>query len=183
MQQKGRGIRTADGKTDCIFLDHAGNCLNHGLPVHFEVPDLRSGDHRSSGKAKKERKMVACSECGFALEPDQYTCPGCGVDRPKPAPKVRYLDGDLVKYGELSEGTREWGFREKRNWYQQCIWEAQERGKKVGSVYYLYQAKFKEKPPWRWRELPGVPAQPATLRFIKSQRIRYAKSQNRRQSL
>ncbi|MFP3339595.1 helicase-related protein, partial [Micrococcus sp. SIMBA_131] len=32
IQMIGRGLRTADGKQDCIIIDHAGNCLRNGLP-------------------------------------------------------------------------------------------------------------------------------------------------------
>nr|WP_207173461.1 helicase-related protein [Halochromatium glycolicum] len=40
MHQMGRAIRKAEGKTDAVILDHAGNTLRFGLPEHFEVPDL-----------------------------------------------------------------------------------------------------------------------------------------------
>ncbi|MCK7581724.1 MAG: DEAD/DEAH box helicase family protein [Chromatiales bacterium] len=91
MQQLGRGIRRAEGKVDCLVLDHSGNTLKHGLPVHFEVPDLDTSEKgQGEVRKKKDREaLVTCSHCGALMERDEVTCPECGLDRPR-----RTLEGD-----------------------------------------------------------------------------------------
>jgi superfamily II DNA or RNA helicase len=180
MQQKGRGIRSAEGKRDCLIFDHAGNCLTHGLPVHFEVPDLQELERQRNERKKREAKMVSCSNCGFALERDQFTCPACGVDRPKPKPKVTYLDGSLVEYGSLADGAEHPSLEQKKEIYRQLLWYAQEHGYKRGWVMHKYRERFKEGWPSKsWNRLQPHPAEPGLLRWIKSQQIRYAKSRDR----
>lgn len=178
MQQKGRGIRPAEGKTDCVILDHAGNCIMHGLPIHFEVPDLGAQDRERRRRRRKKSKMVNCSNCGFALELAQYVCPSCGVERPPPLPKVRTVDGDLVEYGSLDTGD-DLPLESKRETYQQLLWYAREHGYRDGWAFHKYLAKFGEKPPYAWKRLRAAPASPGLLRWIKSRNIAWHKSRTR----
>ncbi len=158
MQQLGRLIRPADGKTDALLLDHAGNTLRFGLPVDFEVPDLDSGEHRSTRQKRKLAKMVACSECGFALEPDQRICPDCGVDRPVRQSKVTYVDGRLVELGSDDDGANTYSAADKRQWYRALVWCYARQGRRDphGRAFYAFRDKFGEGSPWSWRELEPV---------------------------
>lgn len=181
MQQKGRGIRRAEGKTDCIILDHAGNCLKHGMPIHFEVPDLQDRDRQRNTRRKKEKdKMVSCSSCGFALERSQLTCPNCGIDRPKPSADVKVIDGTLVEYGSFDEGAAP-TVEGKREVYLQLRWYAREHGYSDGWAYHKFLDKFSgDKPPWSWKSLDPMPPAPGLMRWIKSRQIAWAKSRQRR---
>ena len=53
------------------------------------------------------------------------------------------------------------------------------RGRKPGFAKACYKDKFKEWPPWSWDqlydELKPIEPSPATLRWVQSQMIRYAK--------
>ena len=106
IQQCGRGIRTEPGKTDCIILDHSGNCLKHGLPHHFVVPELDRGDKPDPGKMKLKEKpdFIVCKNCGAVLDPGEVTCPQCGLDRPVSGTRITYRDGRLVEFGKAADG-------------------------------------------------------------------------------
>ncbi|WP_295392921.1 DEAD/DEAH box helicase [uncultured Thiodictyon sp.] len=172
MQQMGRGIRTAPGKNDCIILDHAANTLKHGLPIHFEVPDLDDGkgDERGTRKAKEKPKFIACSECGGVMEPGQFTCPSCGIDRPRRASTVQTVDGELVAFGNRDADER----ADKLNWYLAMLWTVRNSSNpKDGIAYHLFMAKFKgEKPAWAWKDLTPVQPTPEQARWIRGEQQR-----------
>ena len=187
MQQKGRVIRPAEGKVDAILLDHAGNTLRFGLPIHFEVPDLDAQDRPTTKAKRKQTRMVACSHCGFALEPDQRTCPNCGIDRPTRSPKLRVVDGELVAYGDYTATPAGVSVAQKRDWYAGFVWYAKMRlGKdREATLKYAFANhldKFKgEKPAWSWRGLPPLPPSDEQLRWLHSRQIRWAHSKRRHQ--
>jgi superfamily II DNA or RNA helicase len=174
MQQMGRGIRTAEGKKDCIVLDHAANTLKHGLPIHFEVPDLDDGKENERGirKTKEKLKFVACTECGGVMEPDQFSCPHCGWDRPKRESSVISRPGDLVEFGDAG---REEPADQQRAWYLGLKWYAEAHDHKPGWAWHKFRERFNTGPAdaWRWED----PIQPTTemLRWIRSTQIRWAK--------
>lgn len=172
MQQMGRGIRTAPGKKDCIVLDHASNTLKHGLPIHFEVPDLDDGTKPERGERKRKERLafVACSECGAVMEPDEWTCPNCGIDRPRRANAVATVDGQLVEFGTGKGGDDH--RVDKRGWHLAMLWWTRQRGKADGAAYYLFLDKFKEKPVWGWRDLTPVEPTPEQARWIRGQQQR-----------
>ncbi|UHD15725.1 DEAD/DEAH box helicase family protein [Thiocapsa bogorovii] len=176
MQQLGRVIRRADGKADALILDHAGNTLRFGLPIHFEVPDLGKGEHQAASKKKAEKRMVACSHCGAVMESDQFTCSSCGIDRPGRKSKVVYRDGRLVEYGSGDDGTAVFSVEDRRGWYQAFRWYAERRGWKDGWAFHAFLAKFGGmKPPFAWKLFPGIQPSDEQARWIRHYQIRSAK--------
>ena len=81
VQMVGRGLRTAEGKKDCLLLDLSGNVLRHGSP---NAPRL---SHRASlldeerelrGGADKGESPRFCPFCEAILPADmELTCPFC----------------------------------------------------------------------------------------------------------
>lgn len=61
LQQIGRGMRPAEGKEYLTVLDHAGNCLKHGLPETERVWTLDGAPKREPGEAPGWR----CEDCGL----------------------------------------------------------------------------------------------------------------------
>ncbi|MBK8638607.1 MAG: DEAD/DEAH box helicase [Chromatiaceae bacterium] len=173
IQQCGRGLRTAEGKSDCIVLDHSGNCLKHGLPHHFEVPDLDMGDKEDPAKRKKKERppFVACTECGGIMSREEITCPHCGLDRPGRMNRVSYLDGVLVEYGE-DEKDQEAGRQESPiAFYQAALGWLLARDKNPNAAYYLTQDRHPGcKPPYSWRDLPPIEPSPEQQRWIANRR-------------
>ncbi len=159
------------------MLDHSGNTYKHGLPVHFEVPDLDMGEKGTPEKRPKkdEDKCIACSHCGALMERSEMTCQECGLDRPDRRPKVIYREGELVEFG-AADAERETLDDERQQFYQRCLGVLIAQGKKPGAAYYLTREKFKGfKPPKNWRDLPPADPTPDVARWIKSRNIRWMK--------
>jgi DNA repair protein RadD len=56
IQMAGRGMRTAEGKTDCLVLDFAGNINRHG-PVDKVQPP------KKKGKREGDAPLKECESC------------------------------------------------------------------------------------------------------------------------
>jgi superfamily II DNA or RNA helicase len=73
LQQVGRCLRTADGKTHAIILDHAGNVDRHGLPD-------QERDWRLAGRPKRRgaAPIKYCPNCFACVPAAARDCPICG---------------------------------------------------------------------------------------------------------
>lgn len=95
----GRGLRIADGKTDCLILDHSGNCARfwHEWNEFFEMgcDELDDGKKKPPKKAEKkpEAEMMKCTECGHLHRAAPF-CPSCGHEYPRQA-AVEHVPGTL----------------------------------------------------------------------------------------
>lgn len=67
VQRAGRIMRTAEGKENAIYLDHAGNVSRHGFAEDIVPESLDDGEkeYKESNltKEKKESKVKECPEC------------------------------------------------------------------------------------------------------------------------
>jgi DNA repair protein RadD len=87
IQQLGRVMRTAEGKTFGLWLDHCGNVVRFGedtARIFAEGLD-KLDDGALDAKVRpepteKEKKEITCS-CGFVLPPACKVCPACGKER------------------------------------------------------------------------------------------------------
>jgi superfamily II DNA or RNA helicase len=79
LQQVGRTLRPAPGKARAIVLDHAGNCLRHGLPDTPRQWTLGA----TKTKVKERHDLRRCEACG-AVNRLALFCSNCGAP-PKPA--------------------------------------------------------------------------------------------------
>jgi superfamily II DNA or RNA helicase len=99
LQQVGRCLRTAPGKTHAVILDHAGNTLRHGMP-----DDEIEWSLHGAAVVKKEgavRKARTCPVCFAASSASGLKCENCGAAFPV-APRVV-----KERKGELEELTPE----------------------------------------------------------------------------
>lgn len=100
IQQVGRGLRIADGKTECLFLDHAGNHERLGF-IDGDLPVfLHGGDKKfKNGGASVEREEPLpkpCPSCDFLKPAGVRKCPACGLV-PELIADVETAAGDLEK--------------------------------------------------------------------------------------
>ncbi len=95
LQQVGRGLRPADGKSELIVLDHAGNSLVHGLPQMPQRWSLEGDPTRLSGKGRRNKPI--CTVCASVLRRGAEACGDCGT--PARPPKREMQQG----HGVLSE--------------------------------------------------------------------------------
>lgn len=72
LQQVGRGLRPDGRWADLVVLDHAGNCLRHGMPDADRVWSLDATKRRGAGIA-----VAQCPSC-YAMHPPAPRCPSCG---------------------------------------------------------------------------------------------------------
>ncbi len=186
IQQMGRVIRSCEAKKNAIILDHAGNTVKFGLPIHFEVPDLTNDDHESGvAKPKNKDKLVVCSNCNSVLEPEMNQCPQCGMDRQVKKSEVVHADGQLIDYGSNDSGEVEFTHQDKREWYAGFLWHTERKGFKRGWANHKYKEKFGDWPDFRKVEATQ-PSQEIQnwlkyqqIKWIKSQRKAKAKASNR----
>jgi DNA repair protein RadD len=80
VQMLGRGMRIAEGKTDCLVLDFAGNTLRLG-PVNDPVLPVPKGEK------KGEAPIRICSQCKTINHAAAKECKLCGFVFPPPAVK------------------------------------------------------------------------------------------------
>jgi DNA repair protein RadD len=88
VQMAGRGLRIAEGKTDCLVLDFAGVVEQHG-PITAVRPPPKKGDKQGEAPVK------VCDHCQEICALSVRVCPACGADFPepvKPALKLHNLD-------------------------------------------------------------------------------------------
>lgn len=100
LQQAGRAMRIAEGKTHAFIIDHVGNCKEHGLP-----DELREWTLEGRPKRDKLLGLRTCKQC-FCTHVPAPKCPQCGYvyfgdGGGRGAPDV--VDGELV---EISEEDR-----------------------------------------------------------------------------
>src|SRR6516225_11991273 len=68
-QMIGRGLRKAEGKKDCLVMDHAGATNRHGRPDD-EIAWTLHSDQRAENKTHERRKrehkdpFCECTKCG-----------------------------------------------------------------------------------------------------------------------
>jgi DNA repair protein RadD len=88
VQMAGRGLRIADGKTDCLVLDFAGVVEQHG-PITAVRPPPKKGDRVGEAPVK------VCDNCQEICHLSVRECPACGTPFPEPVRptlKLSHLD-------------------------------------------------------------------------------------------
>lgn len=102
-QQFGRALRTMDGKSWAIIIDHVGNVVRHGLPDAERPWTLDHRDRKTRNAPSDVIPVKACPSCTAVYERIYKTCPFCGFEA-KPAARSgpEFVDGDL---NELDPAT------------------------------------------------------------------------------
>jgi DNA repair protein RadD len=88
VQMAGRGLRIAEGKTDCLVLDFAGVVEQHG-PITAVRPPPKKSDRVGEAPVK------VCDNCQEICHLSVKECPACGTPFPepvRPALKLSHLD-------------------------------------------------------------------------------------------
>lgn len=100
LQQFGRALRPAPGKTHGIIIDHVGNVKRHKLP---DRPQAWSLDDEERGRRKVNPEdlipITTCLRCHQPFEGTFKACPFCGfVVEPVSRGSPEFVDGDLIEY-------------------------------------------------------------------------------------
>lgn len=103
VQQFGRALRPAPGKTHALIIDHVGNVLRHGVPDARRVWTLDTPDRTSRKTDAPTVTIRVCDNpaCNAVYERYKYVCPYCG-HRVVPAMRStpEEVEGDLHELDE-----------------------------------------------------------------------------------
>jgi superfamily II DNA or RNA helicase len=176
----GRVLRPAPGKTDAIILDHSGAVYRHGLPedhIEWTLDVDRRAENPTQVKRERgeEPKLRECPSCKAVMTaPPCHTCgwvPAVrrGRDHDFADGELGLIIGGKAQAPVYSEGDCSLFFRELRAIQQM-------RGYKKGWAAHKFKDKFGRFPPWAYNDLPPASPTDATLRWVKSRNIAFAKA-------
>ncbi len=145
LQQVGRCLRTAPGKSRAILLDHAGNSAMHGLPDADREWTLE-------GRNSKEKSpgVRTCPRCFYVMPISKMRCPDCDhvFTSAENARIVEEVSGELKEIDE-AEIMAQRKARKIENWKAQSldalIELEKERGYKPGWAQHVFQARQKRR--------------------------------------
>ena len=177
IQLFGRGLRIADGKTDCLVLCHSGNMARFWAETEafFDsgMGELDDGKPKDKKKAEKkpEAEPIKCPQCRTLHKPMPF-CPSCGHQYPKKA-AVQHVPGTLK---ELIAGGHH---RElSRDLYPQIVGYVLER-RQGDDARKQAQAIFKgitgEFAKVAWDSVKPIEPTPEVRSRIRAEQIRFAK--------
>ena len=174
IQQLGRGLRTAPGKTDCVVIDHAGNLIRNGLatdPLPTELDDGKLGERADRRKEEKKVKEKICSHCGsIRVRPK---CDACGFE----AEFIQDVESGEGRLVELRQTNRKTELQDKRQFYGELRGLAQMRGYSQHWADHKYREKFGVWPN-RIKDVKPRSPQVATLNWVKSRNIAWFKARS-----
>jgi DNA repair protein RadD len=137
VQMIGRGLRTADGKDDCLILDHSDNHIRLGFVTDIHHDELDDGRERIALKRiAPEALPKKCPKCTFMKPPKMLACPCCG-HIPVPPPGAVHRDGQLIELDSRKTVIAPTA-DERQNFFQELRAVAQMRGYRDGWTAHKY---------------------------------------------
>jgi DNA repair protein RadD len=178
VQMIGRGLRTADGKADCLILDHSDNHIRLGFVTDIHHSKLDDGKQRLQARAERNEPLPKeCVKCQFLKPPKTLQCPCCGFV-PVPQPKVVHCGGELIELTSRNT-VRSVSTEQQQSFYAELRRIQETRGYKSGWAAHKFKEKFGHFPPFAWNNQPTALPSPATFRWVQSRNIAWAKSRPR----
>jgi DNA repair protein RadD len=176
VQMIGRGLRTADGKDDCLILDHSDNHTRLGFVTDIHHDELDDGKPRAKAEPKEPSALPKkCPKCTFLKPPKLSLCPSCGF-KPEPKCTVVNRDGELIELTDRRTIAAVSQAQDKIRFYQELKCYGVNRGYKPGWIAYKFKEKFGHWPNGL-EHLPPIDPSPTTFSWIKSRQIAFAKAQ------
>ena len=174
----GRGLRTANGKEDCLILDHSDTHLRLGFvtDIHHEVLDDGRPRARQSA-SDRIRLPKECPRCTFLKPPQTPQCPACGF-KAEVTSNIEVADGELV---EIARGKKRGDAptnEERATFYAQLKGYAREQGYASGWAAHKFREKYNTWPNG-FKEVSAVEPTPKVRSWIKSRQIAWANSTQR----
>jgi superfamily II DNA or RNA helicase len=136
LQQIGRGLRPAAGKSELIVLDHVGNTRKHGFASTEREWTLE-------GKKKSDAlpAVRTCSSC-YSVHRTAKTCPYCGFEYPVVSRELtakKIVDGELVEVVQTKEERR--AEEENATTFAELVAIAKSRGYKKPHFWAMKRKK------------------------------------------
>lgn len=170
----GRGLRTADGKTDCLILDHSDTHLRLGFVTDIIHEKLDDGQARTNAKQdRKEPLPKECPSCSFLKPPKVGECPACKFT-PEKGSDISVSCGELAELERKKKANKEMTSIEKSRFFGELKQYAIQKGYKDGWAANQYRSKTGVWPNSYKNAKPIEPSRD-TLNWIKHQQIKYSK--------
>jgi DNA repair protein RadD len=178
----GRGLRIAEGKQNCIILDHSGNCARFWSQWtdFFEhgISELDDGKKREKPKVgeKEEAEPFKCPSCGH-LHPPRPKCPACGHEYPRKK-AIEHVPGtlkELIATGNQAMIKREL-WPQVVGYVLQGTTDFEKAQRTAQAIYKGLTGDFARA---RVENTTPQPPTPEVVRKIKADRIRYIKGQQK----
>lgn len=189
MQQIGRVMRAAPGKSFGLWLDHSGNALRFRDDVERifaqGVESLNDGtldDKVHKEPSEKEVKEIKCT-CGYLLSPMDDVCPGCGKERVR-TNTVSAVPGEMFELNNVKAKPLAPYLKDHANvWSQLCTYASKrytsepERARKFALAKYrsIYNA-------WPASEFEMTQRTPVSYELsqkLRSEMIKWAKRRSK----
>ena len=171
----GRGLRTAEGKADCLVLDHSGCVHQHGFAHDARVWTLEGEralvETQQSARERREAKQLTCPECACVFSGARL-CPECGFFFAPRGREIETLEGELVEIGEHLEPEQQ----DQAVLFAELRGLATERGFKPGWAAHSFRDKYGDWPPRSWSNHPAATPSLETRRWGQSRHIAYRKA-------
>lgn len=171
VQRAGRIMRTAEGKENAVYLDHAGNVNRFGFAEAICASELDDGEKRFSErnqvKEKKQSKVSDCPQCYRQMVGIRCSC---GYE----IPITKQIETDGTELEQLTKkANKTYSPERKAEWLGELQYYAHTRGFKQGWAMHKYREKFGVWPnKITAAKVSGMSDE--VNRFIKSQNIRNA---------
>lgn len=190
VQMIGRGLRTADGKADCLILDHSDTTLRLGFVTDIKHEVLDDGKERAKAaedSKDRERLPKECPQCAYLKPAGVTTCPSCGFTTAPP--RLKNESGDLVELtarhkpvGSLRCNGKSITLRgleiPLRQFYGELLGYAEDRGYSMGWAAHKYKEATGNWPnSFRGEEAVDTSFEVAS--WVKSRMIAWAKSRGK----
>ena len=167
----GRGLRTAEGKADCLILDHSDTTRRLGFVTDIHHTTLDTGRERGDTEPRLEALPKACPVCQFLKPPKMALCPACGFKAERQC-EIEHVEGDLVEMVRAQTPASA-NAQDKQRYFSMLLQIAEDRGYRPGWAAASFKDKF-----GHWPDgLPRFPIEPEAdvLAWVRSKLIRYAK--------
>jgi superfamily II DNA or RNA helicase len=179
VQMIGRGLRTADGKADCMVLDHSDTTLRLGFVTDIGTNSLHDGTANRQAAEKTAPLPKECPQCAFLKPRKLRKCPSCGFEAVAKS-EVESQDGELLELTRDKKVKAEkFTMHEKQIWYSELLLHAHLRGYKPGWAYWAYKDKFKVGPDHSLDDRPAAMISYEVQNWITARNIRKAKAREK----
>ena len=169
----GRGLRIAEGKEDCIIIDHSDTHARLGFVTGIDekYPTLCDGKPKeSSGSDKEEPLPKECKKCHFMKPPKVHECPNCGF-KPEKVSDVEHVDGDLQEITPGNKRNQQESDQQKKAFYGGLLAYANNKSYKEGWASRMYKDRYGVWPEFKSVSRPAqIPSDVAG--FIKHWQIK-----------
>lgn len=184
VQAVGRGLRSVDGKEDCLIFDHSSTTMRLGTLididnsfVDLDYTDKKAKSSERKEKEKKEKLPWECPECKRVNSGHEIACE-CGYTRIATKNVEVDTSRDLVQMTEVKKKDRKnMTFLEKEIVFRSFLGYAFEKGYKTGWAVFKYRDYFGESPEkgFKWEPVEPIPM---IRNWLKGQflRMKYARA-------